>query len=129
MEKRSHAKYVMIACVLSVLFGPALAMADDYWSVKCEKQGYGIDFNEKARKAFIIFQVDSGGTIPAASTTKIIKYVNKPNDKHAIFDFGSATKIGVNVSHPERALIYRLLQGKTYPVCDARAMIRTTPAP
>ncbi|WP_319547977.1 hypothetical protein [Desulfogranum marinum] len=125
MKKRPHAKYVMGACILFLLFGPSLAIADDYWSVQCTTQGYGIDFNLKEQKAFIIFSTDSGGTIPAASTTKIIKFVNKPNDKYAIFDFGSATKIGVNVSRPDRTIIYRLLQGKTYPVCDAKATIRT----
>ena len=118
-----------IAFLLYAAFGFTLARADDYWTVRCKKQGYGVDFNIKAKKAFIILQVDSGGTIPAASTTKIIKYINKPNDKHAIFDFSSATKIGVNVSRPDRAIIYRLLQGKTSPVCDANAKIRTSETP
>ncbi len=116
----------VITCMLYTAFTSTLAMADDYWWVKCKKQGYGIDFNIKGRKAFIIFQVDNGGTIPAASTTKIVKYVDKPNDKHAIFDFGSATKIGVNVTRPDRAIIYRLLQGKTYPVCDANVKIKAS---
>lgn len=125
MKNIPHVQSVMFACILFVLFGPSLAMADDYWTVQCTDQGYGINFNLEAQKAFIIFRTDSGGTIPAAATTKIIKFVNKPNDKHAIFDFGSATKIGVNVSRPDRTIIYRLLQGKTYPVCDAKATIRT----
>ncbi len=114
----------VIVCMLYTALSFTSALADDYWWVRCKKQAYGIDFNIKEKKAFIIFQVDSGGTIPAASTTKILRYVNKPNDKHAIFDFGSETKIGVNVSRPDKAIIYRLLQGKTYPVCDANVKIR-----
>ncbi len=124
MTQKPRAKCLMIACILYAFFGSTLAMADEYWSVRCKNQTYGVDFNLKAKKAFIILEVDSGGTIPAASTSNIIKYINNAKDKFAIFDFGSATKIGVNVSRPDKVIIYRMLQGKTYPVCDATATVR-----
>jgi len=109
--------------------GTGMATADDYWHVRCKNQGYGIDFNVRARKAFIILTTDQGGTIPAASTSNIVRYVNRPNDKYAVFDFGSATKIGVNVSRADDVFIYRLLQSKTYRVCDATVEIKTSGAP
>lgn len=126
IQKTKTTRLIMVSIVCAA-FVPSLAIAGEYWWVRCKSHGYGIDFNIAARKAMIIFTTDSGGTIPAASTDKILQFVNRPNDKHAIFDFGSATKIGVNVSRPERTIIYRRLQGKTYPVCDAEAKIRIEP--
>lgn len=123
--KKNVIRYSLVAiCVVCGLAVAGLAVADEYWTVRCKNQTYGIDFNLEAKKAFIILQIDEGGTIPAAATSNIIKYVNNEKDKFAIFDFGSATKIGVNVSRPERVIIYRRLQGKTYPVCEATATIR-----
>lgn len=124
MIKRLSLKYLMAICIAFALAGSTLAMAGEFWSVRCKNLTYGIDFNLTAKKAFIILEVDSGGTIPAASTSNVIKFVNNTKDKFAIFDFGSATKIGVNVSRPEKVIIYRRLQGKTFPVCDATAEIR-----
>jgi Tol biopolymer transport system component len=129
IRKKLCIRCVVAAFVAYAAIGSTAAKGDDYWSVMCKDQGYGINFNIQKSKAFIILEVEGGGTIPAAATTKIIKYVNKPNDKHAIFDFGSATKIGVNVSRPDKAIVYRLLTGKTYPVCNANATIKQSQAP
>ena len=125
MKINQFIKYPFLTLIAAFALNPTLVSADDYWWVKCKNMDYGVDFNIKMQRAFLIIKVEpSGGTIPAASTTKIIKQVISADEKYAIFDFGSETKIGVNISDPNRTIIYRHLLGNSYPLCNATASIK-----
>ncbi len=117
-------KYLLMISTLFITLNPVGAMADDYWWVRCKTLAYGVDFNIQARTASLILTVEGGGTIPAASTNRILKQVISPQEKFALFDFGSNTKIGVRIHGSNQASIYRELMGKTYPVCNATVEIR-----
>lgn len=120
-------QFLMIS-TLFIILNPIAAMADDYWWVRCKTLAYGVDFNIQAQTASLILTVEGGGTIPAASTKIIQKQKISSQEKFALFDFGSDTKIGVRIQDSNQANIYRELMGKTYPVCSATVEIKGSQA-